>query len=93
MVNKGGRLKVMRIVNYLGFSAFFVFILFFIVSLIIGGEAGNGFVKDGQYFVSEHGKITQVSVVVWYISKILGDLVFFLMFSAIFSKILYCVRK
>lgn len=82
----------MKIVNYLGYSAFCVFILFFIVSLIIGGEATNGFVKNGQYFVSDHGKHTQVSMFVWYISKILGDLACFLMFLAIFSKILYCIR-
>lgn len=41
------------------------FIAFIIVSMVIGGSAPNGYEKDGKYFLSEHGKETEVTKQVW----------------------------
>lgn len=41
------------------------FIAFFIGSSVIGGSAPNGYEKDGRYFLSEHGKETEVTKQVW----------------------------
>ena len=45
------------------------FIVFVGVSLFIGGDAWNGYSRGGQYFLSSHGKITQVSKEVFLYSK------------------------
>ncbi len=45
-------LAVVAVPNFLSFRSH---------SLEIGGSALNGFVQEGQYFVVEHGKQTEVS--------------------------------
>src|SRR5712692_3947991 len=37
------------------------FIIFWVVGVSIGGDAINGSVEDGKYYLSSHGKKTQVS--------------------------------
>jgi hypothetical protein len=37
------------------------FIIFVILATYLGGDAFNGHVKDGQYFLGMHGRYTQVS--------------------------------
>ena len=44
------------------------FVIFAVVALVIGGDAWNGHVDDGHYYVSSHGTITEVSRAVWYYS-------------------------
>ena len=51
------------------FPSFFTFCLF---SLLIGGDAMNGFTVDDRYFVSSHGTDTEVSKVTYIISLYLG---------------------
>lgn len=41
------------------------FIVFWIVSSAIGGDALNGEVVDGRYYVSNHGRLTEVSRGMW----------------------------
>ena len=36
------------------------FLLFFLLSLMIGGTATNGQVVEGQYYVSDHGEYREV---------------------------------
>lgn len=43
----------------------FNFVGFFVGSMMIGGSAANGFKEDGRYFVSEHGKNTEVTKQIW----------------------------
>jgi hypothetical protein len=41
------------------------FVWFFIESVNLGGDALNGFVRDGRYFVVSHGAATEVSRATW----------------------------
>ena len=41
------------------------FVWFFIESVNLGGDALNGFVRDGRYFVVSHGVATEVSRATW----------------------------
>jgi len=41
------------------------FIAFFIGAVHLGGDALNGHVADGHYFLSSHGVHTEVSRAVW----------------------------
>ncbi len=44
------------------------FFAFLASTMKIGGSAANGTVKDGHYFVGDHGKVTEVSQRAWEIS-------------------------
>ena len=46
---------ILVLLGALNFMAFMAF------SMNIGGSAGNGRIRDGRYFVNEHGKETEVS--------------------------------
>ncbi len=46
------------------------FLLFFLISLIIGGGAINGKVLDGHYYLYDHGEYTEVSHFVYSYSVI-----------------------
>lgn len=37
------------------------FVLFFLVSSYLGGDAANGRVEAGRYFVGSHGRLTEVT--------------------------------
>jgi hypothetical protein len=41
------------------------FVAFGVGSLIIGGSSANGYKKEGRFFVSEHGKDTEVTEQTW----------------------------
>lgn len=45
------------------------FVVFFVVALNIGGDAVNGKVEDGRYFVANHGTYTEVSRAVFTYSR------------------------
>ena len=47
---------------------------FFIFSAIIGGDALNGYQENGQYFVTAHENVAQVSKTTWIVSKVWGVL-------------------
>lgn len=46
--------------------------LFFISSLLMGGDALNGYTVDGQYYLGGRGKYTEVSKRVFDVSWYLG---------------------
>ena len=46
------------------------FLAFVCVSLAIGGDAGSGMIEQGRYFLSNHGKLTEVPQAVWVYSLI-----------------------
>ena len=46
------------------------FVVFFVVALLIGGDAVNGHQTDGHYFVANHGRYTEVSYPVFLYSRI-----------------------
>jgi hypothetical protein len=45
------------------------FMVFFVVALCIGGDAINGKVENGRYYLSSHGRLTEVSPRVWQYSR------------------------
>jgi hypothetical protein len=63
-----------RLAIVLGMTLFFVawvnFTVFWIVALILGGDAINGKVEDGRYYLGSHGRYTQVSADVYVYSRI-----------------------
>lgn len=50
------------------------FVIFFVFSLIAGGNALNGFSNEGRYYVANHGRYTEVSWLTYTISWYLGSL-------------------
>ena len=48
----------LRFMFYLGIANFAVF---FIIALYMGGDVINGKIIDGRYFLSSHGRLTEVT--------------------------------
>jgi hypothetical protein len=47
----------------------FNFAVFWIVAVLIGGDAVNGYQQRGHYFLKSHGTVTEVSQAVFEYSK------------------------
>ena len=45
------------------------FFAFFFIDLYLGGDALNGYARDGHYFLCSHGRYTEVSDAVWTYSR------------------------
>lgn len=60
------------IIDRIGYIAVANLVLFLIMSIFVGGDALSGYSKEGEYFVSDHGKYTQVDIFTWYLSRTLG---------------------
>src|SRR4051812_6108192 len=50
---------------FLFFGGVLNFVIYWHVAVRIGGDAVSGKVEDGRYFVSSHGKLTEVSPETW----------------------------
>ena len=50
-----------------GFVNFFAF---FVISTRLGGDALNGYERDGHYYVSSQGRATEVSEIQWRLSRL-----------------------
>jgi hypothetical protein len=48
--------------------AFINFAVFWVGAVCLGGDAINGYARDGHYFLSSHGSCTEVSPAVWHYS-------------------------
>lgn len=64
--------------NFLGYLAMANFICFFAVAIYLGGDALNGKSDNGHFFLSNHGKLTEVSEAVYRYSQLHGLSVFLL---------------
>ena len=54
------------------------FLLFFLFSLVLGGDALNGRIDaNGDYLLAEHGRTTKVSPAVWHYSRVHAISVYF----------------
>jgi hypothetical protein len=52
----------LRTWEWAAFSAVIAnFLAFFVVSLWLGGTAGNGMVENGKYYLGTHGRLIEVS--------------------------------
>lgn len=58
------------------------FIAFMLASLSLGGDALNGRHMDGHYFLSDHGRLTEVSAGIFRYSQVHGISVFVTHFAA-----------
>jgi hypothetical protein len=65
------------------------FALFMIGTAYLGGDAGNGKIDAGHYFLADHGRLTEVSKSVFQYSKLHAASLFFTHPVAIISGILY----
>jgi hypothetical protein len=63
-----------KLLNIIGGTLFFIaflnFTVFWIVAVSIGGDAISGRVEGGRYYLSNHGKLTEVSPRVWHYSRV-----------------------
>jgi|GEM_PF-2600343 hypothetical protein len=63
--------KLLSIIGYtLFFGAIANFTVFWVVGASIGGDAISGKVQGGHYYVSSHGRLTEVSPRIWHYSRI-----------------------
>ena len=51
-----------------------IMLIFFLFSMIVGGNAGLGYEENGKYFVGNHGDFAEVSKSVWAVSCVLETL-------------------
>jgi hypothetical protein len=49
--------------------AFANFTIYWLVAVYLGGDAGSGRIRDGRYFLMNHGAYTEVSAAVFKYSK------------------------
>ena len=59
-----------RICEYISGIAIINFLLFFVIALLIGGDAVNGKAEGGHYYLANHGLLTEVSYLVFMYSKL-----------------------
>lgn len=66
--------KTQKWLSMLGYTLLFIafinFAAFWIISLSLGGDALNGKIQNGRYYVGNHGRYTEVSKEIWTYSKI-----------------------
>ena len=67
--NNIGRILTQGIV-FIFFGIVANFILFFIISISLGGTAELGYIDNGNYYLGDHGQYTQVSQLVFQYSII-----------------------
>ena len=51
-------------------AAIINFASFYIIAVLIGGDAVNGKVENGKYYIANHGKYTEVSKSVFIYSRL-----------------------
>jgi hypothetical protein len=71
------------LVNVLGGVALANFLIFVAITLFIGGDAINGQITGGHYYLSDHGKLTEVSQPIYIYSYIHAASTIILMLSAV----------
>ncbi|MCB0035822.1 MAG: hypothetical protein KDE51_17445 [Anaerolineales bacterium] len=71
--------------------AFINFGLFFVIAMFIGGDAVNGHEEAGRYYVANHGTLTEVSYLMFMVSKIHVYSLFITHPLAMIAGILYTV--
>jgi hypothetical protein len=61
------------------------FLVFAILTVAIGGDAGDGAVRDGRFFVANHGVEREVGAATWWVSRVLGLSLYILWPAAILA--------
>lgn len=71
-----GKIETMK--KLLGYLAMANFVCFFAVAIYLGGDALNGKSENGHFYLSSHGRLTEVSETVFRYSLLHGISVFLL---------------
>jgi hypothetical protein len=58
--------RMLQSVSFLGIANF---VVFFIAAVYLGGDALNGRIIDGHYFLASHGRLTEVKQAVFVYSE------------------------
>lgn len=66
------RPKLDRLLRVTAWIAAINFLAFFFGCMVLGGDALNGYERDGRYFVMSHGHYTEVSWPLFIYSKVHG---------------------
>lgn len=59
-----------KICEIIGVIAIINFTLFVIIAIVIGGDAVNGRIEGGHYYLANHGQLTEVNYFVFLYSTI-----------------------
>jgi hypothetical protein len=79
------KMKADRIASIIGVIAGVNFLIFWIVAGLIGGDALNGYSENGQFFLFNQGRVTEVSYATFLYSKVHALSVIFLVTLALAS--------
>ncbi len=85
--------KTQRICKMVCKIALINFASFFIISLILGGDALQGFTSDGHYYLKDHGKVKETYAFIWYFSMLHGYSMFITHISCLFAAMIYKSSK
>ncbi|HUJ24824.1 MAG TPA: hypothetical protein VLW85_02320 [Myxococcales bacterium] len=76
----------------LALVAFADFIAFYVVTLVVGGDGLSGTEQAGHYFVSNHGRLTEVSHAAWLFTRLQALSLFVLIPLALISMAVDSLR-
>ena len=62
--------RMNRVERWLVWAAIANFAALFVLSLALGGDALNGTVRNGHYYLGDHGRYTEVSKAVFQFSRV-----------------------
>ena len=80
-------LRILASVALLNFASFIV------GHFILGGSAMNGYIKDGRYFLGNHGAFVEVSREVWSYSYYHGNFMWMTQGAVLIGGAIYMNRK
>jgi uncharacterized membrane protein len=83
------RQKLHTICKVTGIVGIINFVIFVVVAIIIGGDALNGHEAAGHYYLANHGKLTEVSNLVFVYRKIHATSLFITHPLAMIAGIIY----
>ncbi|WP_110955198.1 hypothetical protein [Anaerosinus massiliensis] len=85
--------KTQRICKKIFKVALINFASFVIISLLLGGDALQGFASDGHYYLKDHGKVKETYAFIWYFSRLHGQSIFITHAFAFLAFIIYRFSK
>jgi hypothetical protein len=74
----------MAVAQTFQFVAILNFLSFFVIAVYLGGDASNGRVVNGHYFLGSHGHYTEVTATVFHYSEVHSS-------TVLWSALLYFV--
>jgi hypothetical protein len=78
--------------RWLALAAVADFVVFYAVTLAIGGDGLSGQAQNGHYFVANHGRLTEASPAAWWFTRIQAVSLFVLWPLALLSAAVDSLR-